>query len=367
MSYPVPRRGRSRRLKKLLKQLEKRGLDCFLASVPENIEYLTGFPAASYPPRTCYFLASVDGLAVLLVPKLDLEEAEELVGGSIEVRELRKSIREALEKLVRRERLGVEAGYLSHKAYLELEKWLGPGRLTDASGLVEELREVKEEVEVSLIRRAVEAAEKSILRGVEALINGVSERETAGVMEAEARKAGADGIAFDPIVSCSPRSSQPHRPAGGAKLVSGEPVVIDFGVKVEGYCSDISRTVVVGSPKPWVEDSIEAVLEAKRAAELLLKPGLQARSVDLETRYILRRRGLAKYFIHGVGHGLGLSVHEAPALSPKSRYRLRPRMVVTLEPGLYFRGQGGVRVEDVYLVAKDGPRRLSTLSEVMVL
>lgn len=357
----------ARRLRRLLRQLEGCGVDYFLASVPENVEYLTGFPAAGHPPRACYLLASLDGPAVLLVSKLDLEEAEERAGGLVEVKELREEVGEALKELVKRGKLGVEAGHLSHRTYASIERALGPERLVDVSGLVEKLREVKEETEVLLIRRAVEAAERGIRKGAEALAAGANEREAAGVMEAEARRAGADGVAFDTIVSCGPRSSQPHRAAEGGRPMSGEPIIIDFGVRVEGYCSDISRVVVIGSPSPWVEEAVEAVLEAKEAAEQSLRPGLQARRADLEARSSLRRRGLARYFIHGVGHGVGLSVHESPMLSSKSRSRLRSGMVVTLEPGLYLRGRGGVRVEDVYLVTRTGPSKLSTLSELMVL
>ncbi|MEM4699524.1 MAG: Xaa-Pro peptidase family protein [Candidatus Nezhaarchaeales archaeon] len=358
---------RGRRLRRLLRRLEERGLDLLIVSVPENVEYLTGFPAAGHPARACYLLVPASGPAVLLVSRLDLEEAEGRVGGRVEVRELRRGIGEALEGFVRHGRVGVEAGHLSHRAYAELERRLGPERLVDASGLVEELREVKEGDEVALIRRAVEAAERGVVKGAEALASGADERGAAGVMEAEARRAGADGVAFDTIVSCSPHSSQPHRVAGGARPTSGEPVIIDFGVKVEGYCSDISRTVVIGSPKPWVEELVEAVLEAKGAAEQALRPGVRGGRVDFEARSSLRKRGLAKHFIHGVGHGVGLSVHEAPALSPKSKSRLKAGAVVTLEPGLYLRGRGGVRVEDMYLITKAGPSRLSTLSEVMVL
>jgi Xaa-Pro aminopeptidase len=359
---------RRRRLRRLLQALEDRGLAYILVSTPENVEYLTGFPAASHPPRGCHLIASTEGLKLLLVSRLDLEEAEELVDPCIEVVELKSRLDEAVEKALKSEgKLGVELKYLSHEVVESLQRRLKAERLEDASGLVEELREVKGEEEVELIKRAVKATERAIQRGVEALVDGRSEREVAGVMEAEARMMGADGTAFDTIVSCGSSSSQPHRPAGDGRPVRGEPIVIDVGVKVGGYCSDLSRTIVLGEPKPWLEEAIQAVLEAKRRAEEALRPRVRAGWVDSKARSLLRERGLAKCFIHGLGHGVGLSVHEAPALAPKSRDKLKAGSVVTLEPGLYFKGRGGVRIEDLYLLVKGGALKLSGLEELLVL
>ena len=359
---------RARRLEKLAERLAQRSLAYALVSSPENVEYLTGFPATGHPPRACYFLASREGRGVLWVSKLDLEEAEERAEGFVEVRALRKGLGEEVEEALKGEgRLGVELGGLSYREVEELQRRLGAARVADSSGLVEELRAVKEVGEVELIKKAVEAAERGIEKGVEALAQGACEREVAGIMEAEARRAGADGVAFDTIVSCSPESSQPHRIAGGNVPKRGEPIVIDFGVRVSGYCSDLSRTVVVGEPRRWVEEALEAVIEAKRAAEEALRPGLGAGKVDLKARSLLKSRRLAKYFIHGLGHGVGLSVHEAPTLTPRSRDRLKAGMVVTIEPGLYFKGRGGLRVEDVYLVAKGRALKLGRLEEWMVL
>jgi len=363
----VPRGVRAKRLKRLLAKLEDRGLSYYLASTPENVEYLTGFPATGNPPRTCYLLVSSNGEATLLVSRLDLEEAELRAEGFVEVEALSRGLGEVVGRLVKEGVLGVEAGHLSHRAYLELEKMVGGARLSDVTGLVEELRAVKDEVEVELIRRAVEAAERGIRKGVEALANGAHEREVAGVMEVEARKAGASGLAFDTIVSCSPGSSQPHRIAGEGLPRSGEPVIVDFGVRVEGYCSDLSRTVVLGRPSPWAEEAIQLVMNAKERGEKALRPGVLARSVDLSARSIIKEAGMAKFFIHGLGHGVGLSIHEIPTLAQGSRHRVRAGMVVTIEPGLYFKGRGGVRVEDVYLVTKGGSVKLSGLEEVMVL
>ncbi len=359
---------RARRLKKLAERLAEKDLAYVLVSSPENVEYLTGFPATGHPPRTCYFLASRDGRGVLWVSRLDLEEAEERAEAFIEVRALRKGMGEVIEEALRNGgRLGVELGRLSYREVKELQRRLGASRVVDSLGLVEELRAVKEVGEVELIKKAVEAAERGIEKGVEALAQGACEREVAGVMEAEARRAGADGVAFDTIVSCSPGSSQPHRIAGGSVPKRGEPIVIDFGVRVEGYCSDLSRTVVVGEPRRWVEEALEAVIEAKRAAEEALRPGVGARRVDFRARSLLKSRRLARYFIHGLGHGVGLSVHEAPTLAPRSRDKLRAGMVVTIEPGLYFKRRGGLRVEDVYLIAKGRALKLSRLEEWMVL
>lgn len=359
------------RLKRTIAKLEEQGLTYALISTPENVMYLTAFKAIGQPPKPCHLLISAkEPKAKLLVSPLDYEEAMESVGSELEVVKLKtKSVADALSKILPRGRgvLGVELGYVNHLFLEELKSKLKDVELKDFSSQVEELRAVKDSEEVEAIKKAVQVAEEAIKKGLNLIVEEATEREIAAEIEYEARKAGAEGVAFDTIVASGPYSAYPHRTAGERKVRKGEAVVLDVGVRVKGYCSDITRTVVLGKIPEKLEEAYVAVLEAQEEASRALKPGVKASTVDAKARTWLKRKKLARWFIHGVGHGVGLSVHEKPALAPKSHDRLMRGNVVTLEPGIYLDKLGGVRVEDMYLVVKEGAMKLTTLEPRLVL
>lgn len=259
------------------------------------------------------------------------------------------------------ERLGFEAEHVS-VADLESLREAAPGLdLVGLRGTVEELRLVKDETEIALIERAVtcsdEAFRKVLASGV--LRPGVREFEVAAEIEHHMRLGGASRAAFDTIVASGPRSSLPHGRASGRVLSAGDLVTMDFGAVVDGYCSDITRTVVIGAADPEQRRVYDLVLRAQLAGLRAVAPGAGGREVDEAARAVIRDGGHGEHFGHGLGHGVGIAVHEGPRLSPVSESVLRAGMVTSVEPGVYLTGWGGVRIEDLVVVTASGCRVLT--------
>ena len=253
---------------------------------------------------------------------------------------------------------GVRAGLLK-----EVVKALG-SEPKDVSREVEEMRGIKCKEEVGVMERAVKIAEEAMRRALDSLEKGVTELEVAAEIERVFRLRGADR-AFEPIVAFGEDSAYPHAKPGSRELREGDLVVIDLGARLAHYCSDITRTLVFGRPSSKQARMVRAVLEAQRAAIEAAKSGTKARDVDRAAREVLRREGLSACFNHGVGHGLGIEVHEFPALNPASEDTLLTGMTVTIEPGVYVEGYGGVRIEDVVLVEEGGCRILSEFERIL--
>jgi Xaa-Pro aminopeptidase len=265
--------------------------------------------------------------------------------------------------------LGIEAAHLT----VARKEWLE--RASAARGLVvtwrsterivEQSRLIKGAHEVTTLREAalrLTAVADSAFRSVRA---GVTERDVAGVIETAMRVAGYERLAFDTIVASGPNAALPHYRAGARVLQSGDLVVLDFGGVLDGYCSDLTRTVSVGAPTPDAHRLHAAVRDAQRAAIEAVKPGVPATAVDAAARSLLQSRGLGEAFGHGTGHGLGLDIHEEPRIGPpradSPSVQLEPGMVFTIEPGAYLPGMGGVRIEDDVLVTGDGCEVLTSV------
>jgi Xaa-Pro aminopeptidase len=235
-------------------------------------------------------------------------------------------------------------------------------RTTDR--VVEQLRVVKDASEIATLREAARRLAPVVDAAVEAVRAGVTERMVAGAIEEAMRGAGYERVAFDTIVASGPYSALPHHRAGDRVLGPGDLVVLDFGGVLDGYCCDLTRTVVVGTPDPEARRVHAAVLEAQQAAIAAVRPGVEASSVDAAARAVLEERGLGAAFGHGTGHGLGLDVHEEPRITrPRPdmpAVALEPGMVFTIEPGAYLAGWGGVRIEDDVLVTATGCDVLTT-------
>ncbi|RLF15403.1 MAG: hypothetical protein DRJ97_04025 [Thermoprotei archaeon] len=353
----------NRRVKRLVKLAEKRGLTHVLVSRPDNVEYLTGLRTTTTPPKDYHLLLHVeDRWWELLASPLDYGEAAEVLGKGRARKVVKASLPETLAKLLegRRGVIGLELGCLSYSVVEEVKRRLEGWEIKDFTGVVEDLRAVKDREELELIKEAVRIAQEAFKRGLEALDVGIEEREVAARIEEAVKRLGGDGVAFDTVVGSGPRAAYPHGGAGGRRIMEGDVVVIDLGARFKGYCSDLTRTVFVGRVNQRLREAREAVIEALERAEDRLKAGVKASSVDRAARSTLKARGLYRFFIHGLGHGVGLSVHEKPALSPRSHDRLAKGHVVTLEPGVYFEGLGGVRVEDMYVVGLKA-ERITTL------
>lgn len=235
-------------------------------------------------------------------------------------------------------------------------------------GLVTDLRAVKGEAEIEVIRRAAIVAESglaTLLSGVD-WHDGPTEHDVAVELEACLRRAGSTGAPFDAIVASGERTSLPHATPSGRTIAAGDLLLLDFGATVDGYCSDITRTFVVGSASAWQVDLHARVLEAQTAAIDVLGPGVAAVDVDGAARGYLAAHDLDTFFGHSTGHGIGLEVHEEPRLSSRSEQTLVPGNVVTVEPGVYLPGRGGVRIEDDVVVTSSGSRCLTSASRDLI-
>jgi Xaa-Pro aminopeptidase len=236
-------------------------------------------------------------------------------------------------------------------------------RLREASAKVERLRVVKDAEELALIRNAVNLGAKLFDRALAALRPGASEAAVAAEMEYLARQAGAEEMSFPTIVASGARSAMPHARASNCPIEPGGFVVCDFGVILAGYCSDQTRTVWVGWVPNAARRAYEAVREAQQAATDAVRPGISVCEVDAAARKLLRRAGLGRYFTHSTGHGVGLEVHEAPRVAGGQSEVLQPGMVITIEPGVYFPGKWGVRIEDMVAVTASGREVLTPTSK----
>jgi len=232
--------------------------------------------------------------------------------------------------------------------------------------LVAVLREVKDADEIAKMRRAA-ALGCRLFNGIfDYIVPGATEAEIAAALEFKARREGAEAMSFETIVASGERSARPHGRATGAKLPQRGFVTMDFGVVLDGYCSDMTRTVHLGKAMPGEREVYDSVLEAQMSAVAAVRPGVTAGELDEAARSVLRRAGLDKYFSHSTGHGVGLEIHEGPRLASKQKQELRPGMVVTIEPGVYMPGRFGVRIEDMVLVTARGGEVLTPSTKAWI-
>ncbi|NJE61719.1 aminopeptidase P family protein [Thermococcus sp. 21S7] len=227
---------------------------------------------------------------------------------------------------------------------------LGKYRLERIGPIVSELRVIKSREEVEFLQKAAEIVDKTFYALLEQGLEGRTEKELATWLDCAMKRLGAEGVSFEPIVASGPNSANPHHRSTDRKIRKGDVVVFDYGARYGGYCSDVTRTVVVGKPSENVLTVYEVVKEAQEGACRAVRAGVLARDVDAVARETIAKAGYGEYFIHRTGHGLGLDVHEEPYISPESSVALRAGMVFTIEPGIYLPGKFGVRIEDDVLV-----------------
>jgi len=348
-----------RRLKAVRTRIRRQKLAGLLVTDPFNVRYVTGFTGDD-----SIVLLSPRGGVFITDSRYTEQAARELRGSGIAlVRRRRDIITEAAAqaKKLRLDLLGFEPKSLTVDAHRRLASSLGGFKLAPAGGIVEELRIIKDSTEVALIRKALKIAETAF-QDTRALIRpGMTERDIAAELDFRMRKLGADAAAFPTIIAVNASSSKPHARPGSRKLTPGGMILIDWGARVEGYNSDLTRVLFLDRIPPHWQGKYEAVLAAQKAAIRLARPGIGAAVLDRAARRTLKRHRLGKRFGHGLGHGVGMQIHEGPAIGAKSDLRLKPGMVLTVEPGVYFPGRGGIRIEDMILVTRSGHEILSTL------
>jgi Xaa-Pro aminopeptidase len=251
-------------------------------------------------------------------------------------------------------RLGFEGEHLPYNRYARLSAELGADRLVATTKWVEERRAVKDETELALIRQAVALADRAMEYVLTRVRPGVTERELAAELEYFLKRDGADEASFRSIVASGPQSAQPHAGVSDRALQSGDFVIFDLGARREGYCSDVTRTVCVGPATDRHREIYHLVYKAQTAALAGVRPGAEGIAVDAIARGLITAAGHGEHFGHGLGHGVGRDIHEAPRLSQKSQDTLCEGMIVTVEPGVYLPGWGGVRIEDLVVVTAAG-------------
>jgi len=345
----MPRFGRLSRAEDIA---SKEGLDALIISRPSNIFYLTGFRGGSR------LISSPDGEAFILVGGVDLTAAEEHFSGS-GVHVLHVKLGEQLDEVMLKvlEELGAKsAGYdeLPIGTYKRLIERLGVDGLKDVSKQMWELRKAKDEEELRRIRKACAIAVRGMEVASELMEPGRTELEVVGEIEREMRRAGSEGHPFNLIVASGKNSALPHALSSDKAFKPGELVVVDIGATYRGYVSDMTRTFVVGEHEAWQEELYDIVLRAQEEARRAVRAGVRASDVDEVARRIVEEAGYGPYFVHGLGHGLGVEVHEPPRIGPGVEDILGVGYTITVEPGIYLPGRGGVRIEDTVLVLEDG-------------
>lgn len=355
------------RQQKLAQQLRHAGVDALLVTHLPNIHYLCGFTgsagallmiAAERKPKVTFY---TDG-------RYTQQASEQVVGAKVVIGkkaallEVCRGVGNAKVKT-----LGFESEHLSYTAYGQLRECVPvKTRLKALSGTVEELRAIKDADEVEQIRAAVLLAANLFQTALSAIRPGTAETLVAGEMELQARRAGAEGMSFDTIVAAGPRSALPHGRASSHAIPDGGFIILDYGVILAGYCSDMTRTVHVGRASQVHRRMYQAVREAQLASIEAVRPGVEAGKVDAAGRTLLKKAGYGDYFTHSTGHGVGIEVHERPRLAKGQTQKLVPGMVITIEPGIYLPAEGGVRIEDMVLVTESGHEVLTPTTKDLI-
>ncbi len=343
------------RQKKLREHLASSRFDALLISHLPNIRYLCGFTGSAG-----YLLVEDSGSVFFTDVRYDTQAREEVKGARVVIapKSVLPCIADWLHKRHKRVRnwtIGLEAEHFTLADRKRLNDLLPSGiRLREAPAQVEKLRLIKDADELALIRNAVNLGAKLFDRVLEVLRPDIKEAEVAAEMEYAARRAGAEEMSFPTIIASGPRSALPHGRASDHAIRPGGFVVCDFGVILAGYCSDQTRTVWVGEVSGEARRAYESVLEAQQAAVDAVRPGITTGEVDDAARKVLRKAWLGRYFTHSTGHGVGLEIHESPRVAAGQKEVLQPGMVITIEPGVYFPGKWGIRIEDMVAVTASG-------------
>jgi Xaa-Pro aminopeptidase len=355
----------ARRRDDLARAVRDAGLDGLLVAKACNVSYLSGFTGDSS------FLLVTPGRVVLISDdRFRIQIAEECPELDAHIRGHDRNTYQAVGDVVGKlglRNVGVEASGVTLEAFERLKGECKAANVTGSSGLVEQLREVKDDAEIAAIREAIRVAEQGFTALTATMRPSDSEKDLADLLDGYVRRAGGDGMAFPTIVGVGERSALPHANLSARKVESSPFVLVDWGARAGLYHSDLTR--VRWAPGRRVDPAVESrlrtlytvVLEAQRRAIAALRPGVDVKVVDAAARGFIADAGFGEFFNHGLGHGIGLEVHEAPAIRSNSDDVLRAGMVVTIEPGVYLPDFGGVRIEDDILITPDGPEVLTSV------
>jgi Xaa-Pro aminopeptidase len=344
------------RLKKLVEDFSRhKNIDALLIVNDSNIRYLTQFPASE-----SWLLVTKTKAFYITDSRYILEARQGLKG--ITVKQYSHMPCLTLGEICKQckiRRLGFDERHTSFALWKKLKEFLPRNRkLIPATGLVELLREIKDEGEIDQIKECLKLHFKAIDFMKKVVKPGLTERKIAIKLEHFIKSHGAE-FSFSPIIASGPNSCFPHARTTDRSIRTNEGVLMDFGIDIKGYKSDLTRNLFLGRITPRVKQVFDALTLAQQEAISIIKPGIECAAVDAQARKVLRKFGLAKYFGHSLGHGVGLDIHESPRLSSQSKSVLEAGMIVTVEPGVYIPGQFGIRIEDMVLVTKEGCEVLS--------
>ena len=347
----------SSRIGRLREVLGESDCSALLVTKIENIRYLTGFTGSA----AMLFVSSTTSMAVTdgryrdqIVDQLAAAgvDAETVIGRPDDQQD-------ALKRAAAGEaRVGLEAAGITWAGQIRTAGFLD-AELIATTGLVEQLRIVKDAGELARIEQACDIADVALAQVKERLTQGLTEAEFAAELEFEMRRRGSDGPSFETIVASGPNSAMPHARPTGRRIDAGDLVVVDFGATVDGYHSDMTRTFALGGIDERLQDLIDAVSASQRAGLTAVSPSASGAAVDAASRESLVAAGMGELFLHSTGHGVGLEIHEAPAVAPGATDNLPVGAVVTVEPGAYLASRGGVRIEDTVVVTERGSRPLT--------
>ncbi len=357
----------NKRLENLRAKMAEQNLDALLVTQPQNQRYISGFTGGDSDYLEATLLISA-GEAWVSTDSRYYEDVKQRAK-DFKLFEAGYDRTKAFGEFGAATHAKVVGFEPTHITVATLKEWTKAARkagfkLKPVGGLVEGLRVVKDADELAAIRRAVELTDAAFAHFVAVVKPGMTEKEGAWVIEEYMRRHGADKIAFDLIVAGGPNSALPHAIPGDRKFQRGDPIVVDIGARVDYYHSDLTRTVCLGQPADdQFKKVYDTVLKAQRAAEKKIKAGVKGKRADAFARSVIEKAGYGNHFGHGLGHGVGLAVHEGPRAGRLSKDVYQPNMTLTIEPGIYLPGWGGVRLEDLVVIQEHGVEVLSQASK----
>ena len=338
------------RLKRFLKIIENNNIDALLVTGIPNIRYISNFTGEDG------FLLGVGTEVYLIVDSRFTMQAKSEVRKGINVVEYKGRLPLFLQQMLISKKthwLGIEKSRINYSLYSSLES-IPFLKIVPTNDLVEEMRIVKDKEEIETMKRAFKSSTKSFNEVLPFIKEGVSEKDIAAELEFRFRKNGGEKPSFDTIVASGERGAFPHGVASDKKIKANEPIVIDFGLFYHGYATDTTRTVVLGKPNDEFKKVYQIVKDAQALGRDVVKSGVKACDVDKIVRDFIKEKKYGDFFTHGLGHGVGLEIHENPSVNESSTFTLEDNMVITIEPGIYLQGKFGIRIEDTILVTKEG-------------
>jgi Xaa-Pro aminopeptidase len=349
------------RLKKCRTLLKKTGADALLLTHDTDFYYLTGFTA-----NESAVIVTQKDVHIITDSRFEMESAREVGWATIWMR--RGMLNDEIVTVCKKakvKKLAVQGDHITLNDHAELNRRLRGVKLVSDFGICGAMRLIKTPADISALKKAIKVAEDAFAATKKTIKVGQTETDMAARLEYEMRKRGASCPAFGTIVAEGANGAVPHAIPGTRKVKKGSAILFDWGARVGRYNSDLTRMVFVGSIPRKIEEIYKIVLEAQLAGIDAVKPGVRMCDVDTVSRDIIKKAGFGERYTHGLGHGLGLDVHEAPSLSWRSKEKLVPGMVVTVEPGIYLPGIGGVRIEDDIVVTPRGNKVLSSFKKTL--